>query len=207
MHAVKKFDFGNCFDAGTSDEVESPQFTEAQLDQARNDGVAEGRAVALAESRKSREQDVATATARGAQALADLSERLDAIQARAEADAVELTLKVLRKIVPHYAEAHGLDEIRPLVANCLQEMHEEARIVIRVHEDVLDDIRSGIEEMSRETGFNGRVVLFPEPSFGRSDCRVEWADGGAERNVAAQWEAIERQITEFLNLRLAPGRP
>ena len=38
------------------------------------------------------------------------------------------------------------------------------------------------------------MVLFGDDQFSETDCRVEWADGGAERNLGELWRRIDAAI-------------
>ena len=39
-----------------------------------------------------------------------------------------------------------------------------------------------------------------DPTMAPTDCRVEWADGGAERSFEATWQAIASAIDDDLNV-------
>ena len=54
--------------------------------------------------------------------------------------------------------------------------------------------RSEIDRVAAQSGFEGRLVLLSEPDFQPSDVKVEWADGGAERNTARTWTEIESRL-------------
>jgi hypothetical protein len=40
-----------------------------------------------------------------------------------------------------------------------------------------------------------------------TDCRVEWADGGAERSFAATWQAIESAIERNISAASSSASP
>jgi flagellar assembly protein FliH len=47
-------------------------------------------------------------------------------------------------------------------------------------------------------GFEGRLVVLAEPDIGFGDCRVEWADGGLNRDRARIEAAIAEAVTNYL---------
>ena len=51
-----------------------------------------------------------------------------------------------------------------------------------------------IESVAGATGFSGRVAVVADPALGQDDARVEWSDGGVERNTAQIWQEIEAAI-------------
>ncbi len=47
-----------------------------------------------------------------------------------------------------------------------------------------------------EKAYEGKVVILGDADLGPSDCRIEWADGGIERDVRALWEEIDHVLAE-----------
>jgi flagellar assembly protein FliH len=58
-------------------------------------------------------------------------------------------------------------------------------VVVRVPDAYYDALDAEIPALAKRSGFEGKVVLLSEPSLQPGDLRVEWADGGAEREVAS----------------------
>ena len=48
-------------------------------------------------------------------------------------------------------------------------------------------------------GFRGKVVLLADDGLGASDCRLEWADGGAERKLERIWNEVEELVRRALH--------
>ena len=179
-------------------EPPEPHFTEADLAAAREQGYAAGQTAAAAEAQMSIERATATALESIAHALGTL------IQAQAEAGdsfvraALETAVAIVQKLHPELARRHGLAEVEGLLGHCLETLRDEPRLVIRVEDGLLDRLGSQIEALTRSSGFEGRVILLADASIAPGDCRVEWADGGVERNSAALWEDIEAAIRRAL---------
>ncbi len=209
MAPVHKFLFDTSFDQvrppepkpeASSAPVEPPEpsFTESDLAAAREEGVAAGRAAAAAEAQATIERATATA-------LEDIGRGLDTlIRAQTEAGesflrtALETAVAITRKLHPELARRHGLVEVEGVLGHCLETLRDEPRLVIRVEDGLLDPLGAQIETLTRSAGFEGRVVLLADETIAPGDCRVEWADGGAERNSAALWEDIETAIRRAL---------
>lgn len=58
--------------------------------------------------------------------------------------------------------------------------------------------------MAQASGYPGEIILINEPMAHISDCRVEWANGGAERNFSKLLETIESTLQLFIE---APENP
>lgn len=196
MTALQKFTFNDAFElkdsaSGNSDGVRYAEvYGRAELDAAREEGMRAGAA-----------QERATSERLQAEALTLISQRLEAIaQQQAAAieglskEAIALALVVARKVATHLISQQPSVEIEGLFADCLQQLIDEPRIAVRVPDALLDGLKGRIEEISAGCGFEGKVVLLADPSLSASDCTLEWADGGAERNAEAIWSDIETRI-------------
>jgi flagellar assembly protein FliH len=216
MPVAQKFLFDLSFDPPAAEPAPAPveeapplppAITPEELAAARADGFAEGHRAAVADAD-------AVAAAREAAATATLSlieERLGALvaglgEARRDAEraAAELALAVARKIVPALARRGAVDEVMALAAQSLREAIDEPRIVIRVPDELFEPIRRRLDRLKAVSGFEGKVVVLAEEAMQGADCRIEWAEGGAERNEARLWREIEAAIERNLPPLAAP---
>lgn len=169
-----------------------PTFTEEQIEAARKEAFEQGRLEgekAMKDSQMKDQNDL----------LSRLDEKLAALQKNAAtqwsgqlSNLMDVALLIARKIVPVYAEKYGLGEIESIVSRVIAEMGREPRLVVRVAESRFDEINAKINEIVEQRAFEGKVVVLGEPSFGLSDCRVEWADGGIERDMDCLWQEIDK---------------
>jgi flagellar assembly protein FliH len=72
---------------------------------------------------------------------------------------------------------------------------------VRVAEELVEPAGARLKALADERGFTGRLVLLPAPELAPDDARIEWADGGVERNRSE----IERRIAEAVERYLARG--
>jgi len=201
---TKKFQFENSFDASEHGMIAARDFTLEDIEAARQQGFEDGRATGSAEANASIERSVADALAVAGQALQTLGPALVELRTRIEAEALETVTAIVRKIVPYYARTHGYDEVEALLRDCLSSAYDEPRIVVRAHDSVLGSLTAQLDDLAKSSGFNGNLVLFEDQDLAPGDCRVEWADGGAERNIDRVWEDIELAITRFTQEQPGP---
>ena len=198
--AVRKFDFGARFDEPVphSDVPPPPRYDEAELAAAREagrvDGIAEGRAEAEA-SLAAKTETVLRSL--GTQIAALLAERTQ-LQHELAAQSVRTVMSVLERTIPELARKHLQIEIDALIRTCLSDLYDEPRVVIRAADPVIEALQGKIDALAAACGFTGKVALFGDPEMAPSDCRVEWADGGAERTFEATWRTIESTIERSL---------
>lgn len=205
---VRKFEYGDFedFDAKVvqlelvDTPPPPPTFSEEELSAAKTIAFGHGQAAGRNEVETGLLQRVAGLVAAIEVHMVDLTRQESGRQERFARDAAALAVAMLRKLSPALASKNGLTEIEHVIAATFEEQAEEPRIVIRVHDSMLDPLQARIGALAESRQFAGRLVLLAEPTLGPGDIRVEWADGGAERRVAVVLETLERMVAEA-----APG--
>ncbi|MGH6893753.1 MAG: hypothetical protein ACREEP_16005 [Dongiaceae bacterium] len=178
-----------------------PMFTEAELqgacDVARRQGEEAGAARGRTEAVAAFDKQVANALSAIAQQTAAIAKSV-AAEATAAGQSTDLALAIVKKLHPALIERQGLVEIEAVLGQCLESLKQEPRLVAYVHSTQLDGLQERLGQLSANSGFEGRVVLIGEDEMGQSDCRVEWADGGVEREVGRIWRTIEEALTRYV---------
>jgi len=180
----------------------APSFSEAELtaacEQARTKGDQEGHKRGIVEGQQRLEAQIAAA-------LSTISTQLTlAVRAATETPvevtqaATDLALAILRKMHPALSAKRGLDEVEAVLASCLEQLKNEPRLVAYVPNQLLDPLNERVSTISAARGFEGRVVLIGDPELADSDCRIEWADGGLERDTRRLWSDIEAALDRCL---------
>ena len=197
MGVSKKYLFDVSFDQPfaeeTGDGAPEPTLTRLDLETARNAGFAAGREAALAEAQASTEQRLADTCA----AICDNATALLAAQAaqaqETQRQALALVRLTLQKAVPALSRTAPLAEIEAILARCLAEAHDEPRLVLRVSDGLFEAAQARLQPIADATAFGGKLILLADAALADGDCRVEWADGGAERDtkrLAADLDAL-----------------
>ena len=136
--------------------------------------------------------------------LGEANKALQAIEARLEGEAVEVAVAVARKLAPALIAREPLAEISALARACFRELIAAPHIVIRVNEALYARAREKLDDIARAHGFEGRLVVLGEPGVAASDCRIEWADGGINRDRAATDAAIGEAVVRYVSARRGP---
>ena len=126
---------------------------------------------------------------------------LSAIEARLECEAVEVAVAVARKLVPSLIEHEPLAEISALASGCFRELVAAPHVVVRVNEGLYAAVREKIDDIARAQGFGGRLVVLGEPGIAVGDCRIEWADGGVNRDTGVAERAISEAVARYISAR------
>ena len=196
MTAIKKFSFDNSFDPGSggTDSRGERRYTADDLAIAEEAAREQGRLAGIAEARATIEHTTAVALSQIGEQLQALGRTIEEIHYESASDALTIAVAAVRKVLPDLAQRNGLAEIEALVRECLNTFYDEPRVVVRLHDKLLDPLRERIDEIAAGCGFNGKIVLFGDEHLAETDCRVEWADGGAERNLTGLYQEIGQVI-------------
>ena len=178
-----------------------PMFTEAEMqgacDIARRKGEEAGVARGRNEAVAAFDKQVAATLGTIAQQTAAIAKSI-AAEAQAAGRSVDLALAIVRKLHPALVERQGLAEIETVLSQCLESLKQEPRLVAYVASARLDALQERLTQLSAASGFEGRVVLIADDAMGESDCRVEWADGGVERDAGRIWRAVEETLARYV---------
>lgn len=209
MAAARKFLFETEFGDRKPEPVPSIPLAEheAALVLAEARGAERGRAEATAAGIAEAERRVEQGLARIEQGLARLAAALPRIEARLEAEAVDVAVAVARKLAAELVAREPVGAIGTLVASCLGELRGVPHVVVRVHDSLLDSAKARIDSIAAETGFSGRVVMIAEPDIAPGDARIEWADGGLVRDTASAADKIDELVRRFLAARAGNAFP
>jgi flagellar assembly protein FliH len=200
-----KFDFANVFTPGAPhpdddpnalmDPADVPVYSQNQLDAALADAKNDGMTTATEAAHEN-------ADAVANQVLAQIQEHFtrlgtfqDSVVTAIHAEAVELALLVGQKFARSLMSKEPASEVEALVLDILQQHSETGgapRITIRVHPVIAPDITARIETLKNNVAFVGEVSVLPSEGLGPTDCAVEWADGGAVRDLGQ----LENEVTE-----------
>ena len=218
MTAVSKFLFDRSFDVHAplpkeeelvvvEDPPEDvvPTFIEDDVNAARRQGFAEGKAEGIRESAVSAEATVTDALAVIGEKLSGLFQFQEEVNATAVRNAVTVATTIARKLFPGLNRLGALGEIEMIVERSMERITDQPRVSIYVGEHLLDALAARMDAITAAAGYRGEVALFADAGTPEGDCRVEWTDGGAERNAAAVWQDIDDIIERNLGVAEHPS--
>jgi flagellar assembly protein FliH len=174
----------------------------ARLAAAEEAAYAKGFAVAQAQGVAQAEQRIAAALDHICTALDALHRGLASVEARLEAEAVEVAVAVARKLAPALVAREPFAEIAALATDCFRHLIAAPHVAIRLSETLYPAARDKLDELARARAFEGRLVVLAEPDIAPGDCRIEWADGGINRDSAAAEAAITEAVGRYIGARL-----
>jgi len=180
-----------------------PTFSEAELEAARqeayargqHDGLQQGRSEALQGEERMFNQLLDGISLRLAELMGEQAARY-----HEERELIlQIGMTIARKLLPAFEQRQGLTEIEAAIAHVIGELGNEPRLVVRVQDAQLDKITARLQPLAEQRGYAGQLVLMGDAAMGPSDFRLEWADGGLERDTARLWGNIDRAVAQALH--------
>jgi flagellar assembly protein FliH len=201
MKTTAKYMFDEDFATGVK-----PTITVIEADRRRADAEAQahrkGFAAGQAQTQGEADQRIATAFTIIADGMARLDRALAGIEARLESEAVEVAVAVASKLAPELVAREPFTEISALATECFRQLVTTPHIAVRIGPDIYDTAKDRLEEAARARGYEGRLVVTSDDTLAPGDCRIEWADGGVNRDQAATLAAIGDVVSRYVAARV-----
>ncbi|OUS18832.1 hypothetical protein A9Q97_00230 [Rhodospirillales bacterium 47_12_T64] len=172
---------------------------------AYEEGFSAGHTKAQEEASEASEAQIAQAISKLAHELSTLEHSHKKTLEELQSTSMEVALKAIQKLFPSLEHSSTLAEVTLVFRECLDRLPQEPRLVIRVADKTLDDVQEQLEKVASQSGFNGHLVFLSEPGMSPSDVRVEWAEGGAERNSTEMLHEIETILSRAITSLSLPG--
>ena len=175
-----------------------PKFSAEEVDAARAAAFAEGEAAGRQAAYGEHQQNLEVALRTIAQQLRAIAVGQEHARIAASAEATELAVAIARKLAGRLIERQPLDQVEALVLRCMDDMRDEPRLVIRAAEPVVQQLDAKIDQLVAQSGFGGKVALVPDETMALTDCRINWADGSAERRQTALEQEVDQAVERYL---------
>lgn len=179
-----------------------PTFSEEEVELARQQGYETGKEEGLAATTETLTKQINETLIRVDERLTAAFATQDAANEELSRAALSVAMGICRKMLPGLAERHSFGEVERVIEDVFSKAVEEPNVTITVHSDIAGQIEERVNELASGKGYQGRVVLQADETMEPSDCKIEWANGGSERNSHALW----RDITGIIDRNLG-GHP
>jgi flagellar assembly protein FliH len=200
--APAKFLFENDFTpGGDSKPLMALDEHAARLKEAEAAAFARGFEQGANETRADAEKQSAATFERIAAAIGVLDKQIEAVEAKFETEAVEVAVAVAKKLAPELVSQEPFAEIAALAIGCFRNLVKCPHVVVRVNDTLHETARDKLDEIARRCSPDTRLVVLAEPEIAPGDCRIEWADGGIDRDRAAIAAAIDEAVARYVDAR------
>ncbi len=203
MSIPLKFNFDTSFArAGDPDEGEEKEvtFSEGEMKSAREEAYQDGVAAGLAKAQDSAENLLTCELQVITGQLDDMNKGMLAQMYNIRAEASDLALQIAKKLSPALIARAPLAEVESLLDECLSHLSAAPHVVIRIADTLAGPLRERVDSFVCERGYEGKIMILDEPEMQRGDCRIEWADGGIQRDTQGLQSVIERAVMRHISL-------
>jgi flagellar assembly protein FliH len=201
MKSSAKFMFDEDFAGG-----EKPTITMVEHERRRADAESvahrQGFEAGQAQARTEAGERVAKALTVIADSMERLHQALNGIEARLETEAVQVAVAVAAKLAPELVAREPLAEVTALATECFRQLVTTPQISVRIAAEIHDDAKAKLEEIAQARGFEGRLMVVSDATMTPGDCRIEWAEGGVNRDWATALAAINEAVSRYIAARL-----
>ena len=208
MTAAKKFIFETDFDnfqapKPKQDEIveeadpvreEAPTYSEDELNAARDEALAAGRQEGANESADANERKITDALAAIEGGLSELFRIQEEANDSMLKGAIFVATTFARKMFPDLNRKNALGEVENLVVTTMERVMEEPKVTVHVAEELRPGLEKRIDSLIK--GCEGKLTVLGDAAMALGDCKIEWNEGGAERNTDAMWKDIDLIIEE-----------
>ena len=172
-----------------------PSYSQAELDaaikSAEEKGYEKGFSSATTEVQKAE-----------AEALEEINNRLITLlsgaeenKKEAEASALRFAVELVRKLLPNLEAGVAKQEVEAFLSDNFADFRREKNLSFSFHPDMAAEIAPQLSKLAEKNDFEGKISIHKDINLGLSDCRVEWRNGGVERNT----EEVLGKVENLLN--------
>jgi flagellar assembly protein FliH len=202
MKPSAKFMFDEDFAAG-----EKPTITMVEHERRSKDAESiahrAGFEAGQAQARTEAAERIAKTLLQIADSMERIHQALTGIETKLETEAVEVAVAVAAKLAPELIAREPFTEISALATEAFRQLVTTPQIVVHIGADIYDDAKEKLEDIARRRGFDGRLLVQTDDKMESGDCRIEWADGGVNRDRAATLSAIDDMVGRYVAARTA----
>lgn len=216
MAEAIKFTFNEMFDDDVSNGVDGPspaparksRWTEEEIDTLKADARAEGTAEAISSIEAKTLEANSVALAHIADAASQALNNLSDVKNNVQAEAAELAFNVARKLADALLALQPEKEIEAVIHECLKHLNREPRLIVRINDTLVTDIEASMRQAAAERGMAEKMMVVGDPEIALGDCEIEWSDGGVTRSRADLEENTAEIINRYIEtLTRGPNAP
>ncbi len=216
MQSAEKFMFDYSFDNEPEVQLESeaapeqpeeaaeeepivPTFSEEDIEIARQQSFDAGKQEGLAATTETLAKQMNVTLALIDQKLTEAFGAQDAANEELARSALSVAKGICGKMLPTMAEKNAFDEVERVITEVFSKLVDHPSATISVHTSLLEAIEQRVKELSESKGYQGKIIFRADDTMAPDDCKVEWYNGGSERDSQAIWQEISTIIDRNIN--------
>lgn len=103
---------------------------------------------------------------------------------------------LITHLIPSLLEEHSLELVNSFLENNFKNFAKEAKLSFYFNPEAIAKAQETVSRLAHINDFEGKITLHKDLSLSLSDCRVEWDNGGVERNTASELAKASELIVQ-----------
>lgn len=173
---------------------QEPSYSKEELDaavkMAEEKAYEQGRAEAIGEEDKKRDlllEDIS-------RQLTDIFAGLDKKATEVENSALQFAIELVRKILPTLEKERAEVEVKNFMAQNFANFAGQETLSFAFNPATVTLVADSIGKLAEQNDFEGKIAVHKDDTLGPSDCRIEWKNGGVERNVSETLNKVKELL-------------
>ena len=117
------------------------------------------------------------------------------IAAASEAAAIKVALEAVHKILPSLERDVAKKELIAFLGDNFNKFKNESGLSFNFNPQMAAEIAPQLSKLAEKHDFEGKISIHKDADMSLSDCKVEWKNGGVERNITKVLNKIEELIS------------
>jgi len=194
MTELKKFLFDTNDFSPEAIQAAANSFTEEEYAQAKAESYEQGKNEGIQETRKQQEEKIIQSLKKATSTIDALINQENRREVEKLSQALEISMRVIKKVLPTLNEKVGVDEVEKAIKETLGYKKEEARINLYVPKEYFEYLDKRIKETISQNNYSSQINIIADEKLGPVDFRAEWVNGGIEKNFQDLMEKVEREF-------------
>lgn len=110
-----------------------------------------------------------------------------------------LTQTIIKKIFPTLAKNSAVEEIIKVIVDLPKLYTGEPEILVKVNPFIVNQLNDHLSEKILDNPRLKKIKLVEDADVGESDCRIDWSNGSAERNLDKLTQKVDNIIAQNIN--------
>lgn len=113
---------------------------------------------------------------------------------RLEEQFLQMAKEIVIKLVPVLEAENAEALVNKFITENFANFTAESKISFYLNPEIIGAVRENIAKLAGRHDFEGKISLHKDAALPLCDCRIEWENGGVERNSAALRDKVENLL-------------
>lgn len=176
------------------EEPKAPTYTQEEMDMAvltaEEKGFAKGKELALNDIEQQKQSTILQIEEQLKHLIISQEENTNLL----ENSALEIALAAVEKILPSLEHDVAKKEIEAFLMDNFSKFRRENNLAFCFNPNMAAEIAPILSKLANKHDYEGKISVHKDINLGLSDCKVEWKNGGVERNITKLKDKIKGLI-------------